>query len=72
MNTLQTAGAAMDSATTLRDIARELKNSGMRCNCDFDNWQPEQNTGHSRVCRIHKAAIEQKTYPSAAIQKETP
>lgn len=31
----------------------------LRCNCDFDNWEPERNpyTGHTHVCRIHKAAI---------------
>jgi len=28
----------------------------MRCNCDLDNWQPETDTGHSWVCRIHKVA----------------
>ena len=28
----------------------------MRCNCDLDNWQPTRTTGHSPVCRIHKAA----------------
>jgi hypothetical protein len=30
----------------------------MQCNCNLDSWQPEQFTGHSWVCRIHKAAIE--------------
>jgi hypothetical protein len=29
----------------------------MQCNCDLDNWEPERSTGHSHVCRIHKAAI---------------
>ena len=29
----------------------------LRCNCDLDNWEPEPSTGHSWVCRIHKAAI---------------
>jgi len=29
----------------------------MQCNCDLDNWQPEPSTGHSFVCRIHKAAV---------------
>lgn len=29
----------------------------MQCNCDLDNWQPELSTGHSHVCRIHKAAM---------------
>lgn len=26
----------------------------MQCNCDLDNWQPELDTGHSWVCRIHE------------------
>lgn len=30
----------------------------MGCCCDLDNWEPEVLTGHSHVCRIHKAAIE--------------
>lgn len=30
---------------------------GVRCNCDLDSWEPERSTGHSWVCRIHKAAI---------------
>ena len=47
----------------LRQIVKDLKSSGMQCNCDLDNWQPEQSTGHSHVCRIHKAAIEAKFYP---------
>lgn len=41
----------------LKEIARKLKAEGMRCNCDLDNWEPEAATAHSRVCRIHKAAI---------------
>ena len=40
----------------LRAAAARLKEGGMRCNCDLDNWQPENTTGHSWVCRIHKAA----------------
>ena len=35
----------------------EAKARYMRCNCDLDNWQPEPVTGHSWVCRIHKAAM---------------
>jgi len=35
------------------DLARELRKT-MQCNCDLDNWQPEADTGHSWVCRIHK------------------
>lgn len=41
----------------LREIVRELRDQRMQCNCDLDNWEPEPNTGHSWVCRIHKAAI---------------
>ncbi len=41
-----------------REVAAFLRNvQGMRCNCDLDNWEPERSTGHSRVCRIHYAAI---------------
>jgi len=25
----------------------------MQCNCDLDKWEPERDTGHSFVCRIH-------------------
>lgn len=42
---------------SLKDIARSLYASGMRCNCDLDNWEPTERTGHSHVCRIHKAAM---------------
>jgi len=37
-------------------IAKILEKT-MRCNCDLDNWEPEISTGHSCVCRIHKAAM---------------
>jgi len=47
----------------LREIAKELKSSGMACNCDLDNWEPEKITGHSHVCRIHKRAIVMKYRP---------
>ena len=40
---------------TLREIAQELRGE-MQCNCDLDSWQPEADTGHSCVCRIHKRA----------------
>lgn len=39
-----------------KDIAKELSRT-MQCNCDLDRWEPEQTTGHSWVCRIHKAVI---------------
>lgn len=51
----------------LRQIAADLKNEGMRCNCDLDNWVPERTTGHSCVCRIHKTAMEMKNQFSAEI-----
>ena len=41
----------------LKEIAKDIKKN-MQCNCDLDNWDPERSTGHSWVCRIHKAAIE--------------
>lgn len=40
---------------TLKELASEFAKE-MRCNCDLDNWEPESSTGHSCVCRIHKAA----------------
>lgn len=40
----------------LHATAAELRKT-MQCNCDLDNWEPERSTGHSHVCRIHKAAI---------------
>lgn len=46
---------AADDMETLQEIARGLGKT-MQCNCDLDNWQPEPDTGHSWVCRIHKAA----------------
>jgi hypothetical protein len=41
--------------TELRDIVKKLE-ADTQCTCDLDNWQPEQNTGHSWVCQIHKRA----------------
>lgn len=49
--------SAATEPKTARDYARELRADGMRCNCDLDAWEPEKSTGHSWVCRIHKAAI---------------
>lgn len=42
---------------TVNEIANRLYAAGMRCNCDLDRWQPEPVSGHSHVCRIHKAAV---------------
>lgn len=47
----------MTTEKTLKDHVTDLKAEGMQCNCDLDNWQPEVDTGHSRVCRIRSAAI---------------
>lgn len=41
--------------STIRQIVKELE-SKLDCNCDLDGWEPERDTGHSWVCRIHKAA----------------
>lgn len=63
------AGLAVDAEKSrlardrIRDVAKTLKKT-MRCNCDLDNWEPEQSTGHSHVCRIHKAAIQMHNNPS--------
>ena len=40
---------------TLKECVRELA-AELQCNCDLDNWEPERDTGHSWVCRIHKQA----------------
>jgi hypothetical protein len=43
---------------TAKEVADALEVQGMKCNCDLDNWAPTVKTGHSEVCRIHRAAIE--------------
>jgi hypothetical protein len=58
-----------DGGPSRRDVAIRLYAEGMGCNCDLDNWQPEQSTGHSWVCRIHKAAMAE-TLPIAERAKE--
>lgn len=40
----------------LRDHVADLKDEGVRCNCDLDAWEPERDTDHSWVCRIHRLA----------------
>ena len=47
------------SDETLSARVKELE-AIMGCNCDLDNWQPERDTGHSWVCRLHKAAKENR------------
>jgi len=46
--------------TDLAEKAKAILDGGMRCNCDLDNWVPEVDTGHTWVCRIHKAVKEQQ------------
>jgi len=41
---------------TLKEIVTETEKE-LHCNCDLDKWQPERDTGHSFVCRIHKRAV---------------
>jgi len=48
---------------TLREIATDLKSKGLACNCDLDTWEPEPESGHSHVCRIHKKAWTMKHQP---------
>lgn len=45
-------------AETIEHVVERLE-AEMQCNCDLDNWEPTKRTGHSHVCRIHKAAIEE-------------
>lgn len=47
----------MTEKKTAREYAKELSAEGMTCNCDLDNWEPDRSSGHSWVCRIHKAAM---------------
>ena len=42
---------------TLKEIARNFQRSGTRCFCDLDRWEPEESTGHSWVCPLHKLAM---------------
>lgn len=46
---------------TREEVARLERT--MQCNCDLDNWQPERDTGHSHVCRIHKMAKATRVKP---------
>lgn len=41
----------------IKGIVENLEKT-MWCNCDLDTWEPEEFTGHSWVCRIHKMAID--------------
>lgn len=44
----------MEQFNSERDVAKHVRSSGMMCNCDLDKWEPERDTWHSQVCRIHK------------------
>ena len=55
MSEQENASGAQVPCLSLLDIVAEIEKT-MLCNCDLDNWEPERNTGHTRVCRIHKAA----------------
>lgn len=62
----------MNSKSPLPETAREIAarlSKTIQCNCDLDNWEPERLTGHSRVCRIHKAATQELAKARAAIAK---
>jgi len=52
---------------TLSDVVAKLEKE-FGCNCDLDNWQPEPDTGHSWVCRIHKFAKERIRAPKADLE----
>ena len=52
--------------TQTNEIVRKLEKI-LGCNCGLGNWQPEIETGHSGVCRIHERAI---LYSRGIIQLE--
>lgn len=52
----------------MREHAKKL-HTVMRCNCDLDSWQPEAVTGHSWVCRIHKALMPLYFYNDEAFER---
>ncbi len=43
---------------TIKEHVADLEARGVRCNCDPRQGEPEPKTGHSRVCRIHKYALD--------------
>ena len=44
------------SANSLEIVVMILE-TRTQCTCDLDKWEPELNTGHSHVCRIHILAL---------------
>ncbi len=57
---------------TIREHASDLKESGMKCNCDLDKWEPERSSGHSHVCRIHRVAISLSQRKASRIVSPSP
>ena len=55
MSCLQRAEDTKCRNLRLKEIVARIA-PRMQCNCDLDNWEPEPETGHSWVCRIHKQA----------------
>ncbi len=45
---------------SLKEHAADIEAERIQCNCDLDNWEPTRETGHSSVCRIHKAAHQRR------------
>lgn len=52
-----------------RERAIELRET-MRCNCDLDNWEPVESTGHESNCRIHRAAHRLAEYVPPVLSAE--
>jgi hypothetical protein len=52
--------AALEGLPEPRERAKHLRDGGMRCHCDLDNWEPSRITGHSHVCPIHKAVMAER------------
>lgn len=46
-----------DFQEIFKETRAEVLGRKMQCTCDLDNWEPEAPTGHSWVCRIHKAIV---------------
>jgi len=38
----------------LKRIVADVLRKKHGCNCDLDKWEPNDDTGHSSVCRIDK------------------
>lgn len=53
---MTTQPTSEENVKSARDFAKQFRKD-MRCNCDLDNWEPEESTGHSWVCCIHRRAM---------------